>query len=183
MRGRCKGLSQQPDVKAYATIRLPSASRGTCRAAEFRSRQPRAADAAQAMVPGYLATAAPCGHHGVAVAAARPDARADRARRPSQRRISIGSDGPAAPGSGSGASRIDTKVGPLYLSTRGYDFSRTPDKMKRTAAAIGGTSVVIRQQLGHFPISENPGQFRRYIAPVLTDILRQSIVSQRGVHA
>jgi hypothetical protein len=32
------------------------------------------------------------------------------------------------------------------------------------------------EQLGHFPMSENPAQFRRYIAPVLDDIVeRQSI--------
>jgi len=27
------------------------------------------------------------------------------------------------------------------------------------------------EQLGHFPMSENPEQFRRYIAPVLKEIL------------
>jgi hypothetical protein len=26
------------------------------------------------------------------------------------------------------------------------------------------------EQLGHFPMSENPAQFRRYIAPVLATI-------------
>jgi pimeloyl-ACP methyl ester carboxylesterase len=41
----------------------------------------------------------------------------------------------------------------------------------RTAAAIGGASVTIMEQLGHFPMSENPERFRRCIAPVLNDIL------------
>ena len=41
----------------------------------------------------------------------------------------------------------------------------------RTAAAIAGANVTIMEQLGHFPMSENPAQFRRYIAPVLGDIL------------
>ena len=37
--------------------------------------------------------------------------------------------------------------------------------------------------LGHFPMSENPGQFRRYIAPVLSEILKQSTTStKQGVH-
>jgi hypothetical protein len=27
------------------------------------------------------------------------------------------------------------------------------------------------EELGHFPMSENPAQFRRYIAPVLDDIV------------
>jgi hypothetical protein len=39
------------------------------------------------------------------------------------------------------------------------------------------------EQLGHFPMSENPEQFRRYIAPVLSDILKQSISTQQGEHA
>jgi hypothetical protein len=38
------------------------------------------------------------------------------------------------------------------------------------------------EQLGHFPMSENPEQFRRYIAPVLNDILKQSKPSKQGVH-
>jgi hypothetical protein len=29
------------------------------------------------------------------------------------------------------------------------------------------------EQLGHFPMSENPAQFRRYIAPVLDDIVER----------
>jgi pimeloyl-ACP methyl ester carboxylesterase len=47
----------------------------------------------------------------------------------------------------------------------------TPEETGRTAAAIGGASVTIMEQLGHFPMSENPERFRRYIAPVLNDIL------------
>jgi pimeloyl-ACP methyl ester carboxylesterase len=30
--------------------------------------------------------------------------------------------------------------------------------------------VTIMEKLGHFPMSENPEQFRRYIAPVLDRI-------------
>jgi hypothetical protein len=40
------------------------------------------------------------------------------------------------------------------------------------------------EHLGHFPMSENPGQFRKYIAPVLGDILETSTLSRKqGVHA
>jgi pimeloyl-ACP methyl ester carboxylesterase len=78
--------------------------------------------------------------------------------------------------------RIDTKVCPLYLLTGEYDFSCTPEDTRRTAVAIGGASVTIMEQLGHFPMSENPEQFRRYIAPVLNDILKQSIAFKHGVH-
>ncbi len=36
------------------------------------------------------------------------------------------------------------------------------------------------EQLGHFPMSENPQQFRRYIAPVLGEIHKQSIPTKQG---
>ena len=40
----------------------------------------------------------------------------------------------------------------------------------RTAAGIRGAEATVMDALGHFPMSENPAQFRRYIAPVLDDI-------------
>jgi pimeloyl-ACP methyl ester carboxylesterase len=76
--------------------------------------------------------------------------------------------------------RIDTKVCPLFLLTGEYDFSCTPEDTKRTAAAIGGASVTIMEQLGHFPMSENPEQFRRYIAPVLGQILAAEARTKRA---
>src|ERR1700687_6130325 len=79
--------------------------------------------------------------------------------------------------------RIDTVVCPLYLLTGEYDFSCTPEDTMRTAAAIGGASVTIMERLGHFPMSENPEQFRRYIAPVPGRILKQSTSTKQGEHA
>jgi pimeloyl-ACP methyl ester carboxylesterase len=76
---------------------------------------------------------------------------------------------------------IDTKVCPLFLLTGEYDFSCTPEDTARTAAAIGGVSVTIMKELGHFPMSENPGQFRSYISPVLGEILKQSLQTKQGV--
>lgn len=66
--------------------------------------------------------------------------------------------------------RIDTSKCPLYLLTGEYDFSCTPEDTKRTAAKIKGVDVTIMEKLGHFPMSENPEQFRRYIMPVLERI-------------
>lgn len=43
----------------------------------------------------------------------------------------------------------------------------------RTAASIPGAAVTVMERLGHFPMSENPEQFRRYIAPVLANILER----------
>ena len=67
-------------------------------------------------------------------------------------------------------SGIDTSACPLYLLTGAYDFSCTPEDTLRTARQIAGAEVAIMEQLGHFPMSENPAQFRRYILPVLERI-------------
>jgi pimeloyl-ACP methyl ester carboxylesterase len=67
---------------------------------------------------------------------------------------------------------IDTARCPLYLLTGEYDFSCTPEDSMRTAAGIPGAKVTIMQGMGHFPMSENPAQFRRYILPVLDEIRR-----------
>jgi len=66
--------------------------------------------------------------------------------------------------------RIDTTACPLYLLTGEYDFSCTPEDTERTARKIAGAEVTIMRELGHFPMSENPAQFRRYILPVLDRI-------------
>jgi pimeloyl-ACP methyl ester carboxylesterase len=66
--------------------------------------------------------------------------------------------------------RIDTARCPLYLLTGEYDFSCTPEDTRRTAAEIKGVEVTIMKELGHFPMSEHPAQFRRYILPVLEKI-------------
>jgi pimeloyl-ACP methyl ester carboxylesterase len=66
--------------------------------------------------------------------------------------------------------RIDTSRCPLYLLTGEYDFSCTPEDTKRTASKIKGAELTIMEKLGHFPMSENPAQFRGYILPVLDRI-------------
>ncbi|SEI85286.1 MULTISPECIES: alpha/beta fold hydrolase [unclassified Achromobacter] len=68
---------------------------------------------------------------------------------------------------------IRTDRCPLYLLTGEYDFSCTPEDTLRTAAGIPGAQVTIMRELGHFPMSENPGQFRSYVLPVLDAIARQ----------
>jgi pimeloyl-ACP methyl ester carboxylesterase len=65
---------------------------------------------------------------------------------------------------------IDTGVCPLYLLTGEYDFSCTPADTERTAGQIKGAEVTVMRGLGHFPMSENPQQFRGYILPVLEKI-------------
>jgi pimeloyl-ACP methyl ester carboxylesterase len=67
-------------------------------------------------------------------------------------------------------SRIDTRRCPLYLLTGEYDFSCQPDDTLRTAAKIPGARVTTMKEIGHFPMSEHPAQFRRYLLPVLDEI-------------
>ncbi|QIL83859.1 alpha/beta hydrolase [Diaphorobacter sp. HDW4A] len=69
---------------------------------------------------------------------------------------------------------INTAKTPLYLLTGEYDFSCSPEDTIRTAQSIPGAKVTIMEQVGHFPMSENPAQFRQYILPVLNDIAERS---------
>jgi len=65
---------------------------------------------------------------------------------------------------------IDTNACPLYLLTGEYDFSCMPEDTKRTAEKIKGAEVTVMREVGHFPMSENPRQFRSDILPVLEKI-------------
>jgi len=65
---------------------------------------------------------------------------------------------------------IDTAQCPVYLLTGEYDFSCTPEDTLRTADRIKGAQATIMEGLGHFPMSEDPRQFRRYIMPILDQI-------------
>jgi pimeloyl-ACP methyl ester carboxylesterase len=65
---------------------------------------------------------------------------------------------------------IDTRACPLYLLTGEYDFSCAPADTERTAAKIKGARVTVMKEIGHFPMSENPAQFRRYLLPVLEEV-------------
>jgi pimeloyl-ACP methyl ester carboxylesterase len=65
---------------------------------------------------------------------------------------------------------IDTSRCPLYLLTGEYDFSCTPDDTRATAEKIPGARFTVMKEIGHFPMSENPAQFRKYLVPVLDEI-------------
>jgi pimeloyl-ACP methyl ester carboxylesterase len=65
---------------------------------------------------------------------------------------------------------IDTRICPLYLLTGEYDFSCMPEDTAAAAASIPGAQFTVMKELGHFPMSENPRQFRTYILPILEKI-------------
>jgi pimeloyl-ACP methyl ester carboxylesterase len=66
--------------------------------------------------------------------------------------------------------KIDTTATPLYMLNGEYDYSCTPEDSMRTAAKIPGAKLTIMKGMGHFPMSEDPVQFRQYILPVLKEI-------------
>ena len=65
---------------------------------------------------------------------------------------------------------LDTKRCPLHLLTGEYDLSATPELTAELARLVKATSFQVMEGLGHFPMSENPQQFRRYLLPVLARI-------------
>lgn len=66
--------------------------------------------------------------------------------------------------------RIDTTKCGVFLLTGEYDFSCTPADTLRTAKDIPGVEADIMEEMGHFPMSENPARFRDYILPVLRKV-------------
>ncbi|MCF8531479.1 MAG: alpha/beta hydrolase [Reyranella sp.] len=62
---------------------------------------------------------------------------------------------------------LDTKRCPLHLLTGEYDLSATPALTAELAKLVKATSFQVMEGLGHFPMSENPEQFRDYLLPVL----------------
>jgi pimeloyl-ACP methyl ester carboxylesterase len=65
---------------------------------------------------------------------------------------------------------LDTRRCPLHLLTGEYDISATPAMTAELAKLVNATSFQVMEGLGHFPMSENPAQFRKYLLPVLESI-------------
>lgn len=65
---------------------------------------------------------------------------------------------------------VDTRRCPLHLLTGEYDLSATPELTAELAKLVKATSFQVMEGLGHFPMSENPAQFRKYLLPVLERI-------------
>ena len=73
---------------------------------------------------------------------------------------------------------IDAKRCPVYMLTGEYDYSCSPDDSQATAARIAGAQLTVMKDLGHFPMTENPAQFRTYLLPVLQQILESERTSR-----
>jgi pimeloyl-ACP methyl ester carboxylesterase len=71
------------------------------------------------------------------------------------------------------AEGIDTAQCPVYLLSGDYDTSATPELGRQVAELIGATHFQVMANMGHFPMSENPDEFRKYLLPVLDAIKAQ----------
>lgn len=52
-----------------------------------------------------------------------------------------------------------------------YDFSGTVEHGRAAHEAIAGSTFTEMAGMGHFPMSENPDAFVRYLLPVLDRVL------------
>ncbi len=72
---------------------------------------------------------------------------------------------------GDRAAEIDTSKTRVFLLTGEYDAATPPEVSEQVARQIKGATYRTMKGLGHFPMSEDPERFRRYIEPVLAEIL------------
>jgi pimeloyl-ACP methyl ester carboxylesterase len=72
------------------------------------------------------------------------------------------------------AESIRTDRTPLYLFNGEYDWVMPPSHGKELADRIKGARFEIMPGLGHFPMIENPAEFRKHILPVLREIKERS---------
>jgi pimeloyl-ACP methyl ester carboxylesterase len=66
--------------------------------------------------------------------------------------------------------QIGTRRCPLFLLSGEYDYSCTPEETLAVAKSVAGSEAAIMKGLGHFPMSENPAEFFKYLLPVLEKI-------------
>lgn len=61
------------------------------------------------------------------------------------------------------APKIDAARTSVALLSGVYDYSATPADGAKLAALIPGSLHIIMQRLGHFPMAENPNEFREFL--------------------
>ncbi|GGC77217.1 alpha/beta fold hydrolase [Chelatococcus reniformis] len=71
------------------------------------------------------------------------------------------------------AGRIDTSKVPVHILSGEYDASGTMEHGQAAHAAIPGSTWTAMNDIGHFPMSENPDVFVEYLLPVLKQIRAQ----------
>jgi len=69
---------------------------------------------------------------------------------------------------------LDTRKCPLYLLTGEYDLSATPELTAEVARLTKARHFEVMRGMGHFPMSESPVEFRRYLMPILERITAEA---------
>ncbi len=69
------------------------------------------------------------------------------------------------------AASIDTSKCMLYLLTGEYDPNTSPADTQKVADLVKGSYFRAMKGLGHFPVVENYPEFKKYLMPILDDIL------------
>lgn len=72
------------------------------------------------------------------------------------------------------AKDIDTSKCMLYVLSGDYDWSAYPEAAQELANKVPGASYTLMKGMGHFPMSEDPVNFKKYLMPVLADIEAKS---------
>ena len=60
---------------------------------------------------------------------------------------------------------------PIYLLNGDYDVSATPEMGNDLARLIHPEHFEVMEEMGHFPMSENPEGFKRYLVKILDKII------------
>jgi pimeloyl-ACP methyl ester carboxylesterase len=68
-------------------------------------------------------------------------------------------------------SQIDPSKTQVHVTSGDYDWSATSERCKASADAIPGATYTGLEGMGHFPMSEDPMSFERYLAALLDRIV------------
>jgi pimeloyl-ACP methyl ester carboxylesterase len=68
------------------------------------------------------------------------------------------------------AAAIDTSKCMLYFLTGEYDPNTSPADTKEAANLVKGSKFWEMPKLGHFPVTENYNEFRKFLLPILEEI-------------
>jgi pimeloyl-ACP methyl ester carboxylesterase len=69
------------------------------------------------------------------------------------------------------AAKIDTSKTQVHVISGDYDWSATPERSRALADAIPGATYTRMNGLGHFPMSEDPESFKKYLRQLLDTIM------------
>ena len=68
------------------------------------------------------------------------------------------------------AGEIDTSRCGVHILSGDYDHSGTVELGREAHEAIAGSTYAVMEEMGHFPMSENPTRFLEYLLPVLEQV-------------